>query len=203
MKSFEGYLKQTAGDTYLLLAGGGIKPLSDLITTSNISSQSIPWTNITTGTNNKTLYLDFPSFVFRDKNGGWVLGKDDNSTGKIHIGSLNIAQPISLDTSGGSLYLSSTGNVGIGTTAPSQKLDVTGNISISNPGYITTGTDRFIYHYYNSSNTANNLTIIASGIQNAGKVQIRPYHMDNDAYSTTFLSNGNVGIGTTSPTAKL
>ena len=25
MKSFEGYLKQTAGDTYLLLAGGGIK----------------------------------------------------------------------------------------------------------------------------------------------------------------------------------
>ena len=35
MKSFEGYLKQTAGDTYLLLAGGGIKPLSDFWTTTN------------------------------------------------------------------------------------------------------------------------------------------------------------------------
>lgn len=41
MKSFEGYKKQLAGDTYLLLAGGGIKPLSEIITTDNIGQQSV------------------------------------------------------------------------------------------------------------------------------------------------------------------
>jgi hypothetical protein len=44
MKSFEGYLKQTAGDTYLLLAGGGIKPLSDFLDANSfktINGQSL------------------------------------------------------------------------------------------------------------------------------------------------------------------
>lgn len=44
MKSFEGYLKQTAGDTYLLLAGGGIKPLSDFWTTTNSLGNYLPLT---------------------------------------------------------------------------------------------------------------------------------------------------------------
>jgi len=33
------------------------------------STGSVSWTNVTTGTNNQTLYLDFPSFVFKDKSG--------------------------------------------------------------------------------------------------------------------------------------
>ena len=50
MKSFEGYLKQTVGDTYLLLAGGGIKPLSDFFDTTTSDGRYVKKTgDIMTG----------------------------------------------------------------------------------------------------------------------------------------------------------
>jgi hypothetical protein len=159
MKSFEGYLKQAAGDTYLLLAGGGIKPLSDLITTSNISSQSIPWTNITTGTNNKTLYLDFPSFVFRDKNGGWILGKTDNGTGALSLGSAAIAQDVELNSSGGNITLKGSGLVGIGTRSPAAKLHTSGNTRVDfSSGYGT---------YYYGPSGESSIEFICNGTSKA------------------------------------
>lgn len=42
MKSFEGYLKQKLGDSYVLLAGGGSKPISDF-SLSNHTHNHIPW----------------------------------------------------------------------------------------------------------------------------------------------------------------
>ena len=79
------------------------------------------------------------------------------------------------------LKITSTGNVGIGTTSPSEKLEVNGNASISGGIYVG-GVNSFIWN-----NTANsNLRFGANGSE---KMRI--------------ASSGNVGIGTTSPNSIL
>ena len=73
------------------------------------------------------------------------------------------------------------GNVGIGTTSPSEKLEVNGNVDV-NGGVYVSGVNSFVWN-----NTANsNLRFGANGSE---KMRI--------------TSAGNVGIGTTSPSAKL
>ena len=83
----------------------------------------------------------------------------------------------------------SNGNVGIGTTSPSQKLEVNGNVLINGAApYIsikTTQTGTPDWKIYNSYNTVGDFAIVGGSSVN-NKFNIQP--------------NGNVGIGTTSPT---
>jgi len=87
----------------------------------------------------------------------------------------------------------STGNVGIGTTSPSERLDVVGgNISLTSAApYFslkTTQTGTPDWKIYNSYNSIGDFAIVG-GTSVDNKFNIQP--------------NGNVGIGTTTPSYKL
>ncbi len=83
-------------------------------------------------------------------------------------------------------------NVGIGTTSPSQKLHVEGNVLINGAApYVsikTTQTGTPDWKIYNSYNSVGDFAIVG-GSSGGNKFNIQP--------------NGNVGIGTTSPASKL
>lgn len=103
-----------------------------------------------------------------------------------------------------SMFINASGNVGIGTTSPSSKLQVAGSIAStfgSTNGYVALqaggstvqgyvewfkpGPIRVAYMGYNDGSTANNLAITLESLANF------------------IVNGGNVGIGTTGPSYKL
>ncbi len=93
--------------------------------------------------------------------------------------------------SGSNMYSSVTGNVGIGTTSPGKKLDVAGGINATDYYYLndnvlvynTPGTGNFFYGW---------------------DVAVQKHSMATNGVERLVIdSAGNVGIGTTTPSAKL
>jgi hypothetical protein len=131
-----------------------------------------------------------------------------NETGDAHtwLNYLNGSNYITADTTNtggftafrrynGSFYIedmriTSAGNVGIGTTSPSEKLHVTGTI--------LSDQDEARIRFNSTSGTGRAYDMIGG---NDGKF----YFYDRTATSFRYVidSSGNVGIGTTNPTAKL
>jgi hypothetical protein len=99
------------------------------------------------------------------------------------------------------VILSTTGNVGIGTTTPDQKLDVFGNIAASTSATANVG---LILNSVNGVNNDGYFSIMASGAAGIDSLYFKNGTGTGTAGALmTIASTGNVGIGTTSPGAKL
>ena len=90
------------------------------------------------------------------------------------------------------VHVLSNGNVGIGTTAPSEKLEVGGNIKASLSLYASGGYDQIYNGGWYQYNTSQHLTLYTSGANSTIRFQ-------TGGANTRMMinSSGNVGIGTT------
>ena len=150
----------------------------------------------------------------------WQLGIDNSDGDKFKIGQDNSNADVGVGTK---LTIDTSGNVGIGTTSPSQKLDVEGGALGSTSGDSTTaaiiraGRQNLIFKDTRTADGTdwNNATfkVIAAidttshqsidFVNDSGYLEHIDLRVGNQAFSTRFASNGNVGMGTTAPIAKL
>ncbi len=109
-------------------------------------------------------------------------------------------KPIHISTAGNiRMVLDTSGNVGIGTTLPAQKLTVNGNIGFT--GFLGQGS---IYgNTGNASYTEMQLYNPATGFTTIDNKAYGYYFATAGSTKLTILNNGNVGIGVTGPTEKL
>lgn len=126
--------------------------------------------------------------VFLGNAGPLVIGAD------IADGAIRTASDLIIATGGAleRLRVTSTGNVGIGTTAPAHKLHVSnGDIRIDNTNKFFVGNE----YTYLSSTITNDLIVSSNG-----DVKFSSWSNAVETEHMTIKEMGNVGIGTTTPT---
>jgi len=137
--------------------------------------------------------------------------------------SANLTTTTNVATIGTSAYFVANGNVGIGTASPTAKLDivgaanVSGNVTLSSSSFLYVSTNSFINattHYVGNTSVNTNITagqISISGVTVNSTIYQGTATFANSSSTNTFtigtsayfVANGNVGIGTASPTGKL
>ncbi len=159
--------------------------------------------------------------------GDWITLERTAGSGYWHIHNPSTQERIEIGytsdsgtTRWGMFVIKDNGNVGIGTTSPGEKLHVAGKIkadsiiySMSDPGYAPAAElrtwginkpDKNLYIEWGNSN--DDIMYITDHWRYGSPLYIKtgPIHlMAGNKYGLFINTNGNVGIGTTSPTQKL
>lgn len=182
---------------------------------SQVANNSVAFRAINTDNSNRVFY---------------ELQSDADGDAQMNMFNLNEAQTILLHANGnsyinggnlgigyadpGTAKLAVNGNVGIGTTAPGQRLEVSGaSPKIKIAATDVSGDTQLIFEPRTNTGVAVTNSYISSNWQGDGMVFRLPRDIDTHGYKfrnnagTDLMyinsTNGNVGIGTTSPTAKL
>lgn len=166
---------------------------SSSVLTSTPTLQEVTDAGLTT---TNSIYFENDQFI---KSGNDIrFYKSDNSSYTRVRNTTNYFNISSADNSvANALAINNTGSVGIGTTSPSTKLHVDeGNISITSTGNAEVFVER-----------AAGAELRLRSQSNLGFIGTHnnfPLHLGSNAGTRmAILTNGNVGIGTTSPSAKL
>ena len=120
----------------------------------------------------------------------------NNNTNESYIWSYAADVPLKIATNGTErMRILAGGNVGIGTTSPDKKLEVVGHISASS----STATNAIYYSNGNAMMYNNNTHHFFYG----GDTSTRWIANDGSSTFMSLMNSGKLGIGTTSPGAKL
>jgi hypothetical protein len=198
------YLKDTSGTSQVKLTSSGSSYLNGGNVGIGTTSPSGILHVYKTGAHSYSVFentLHESGIRIKNSQADWLIFTDDSSSNDIPTGSLGF-----WDNQDNALRVvfDGSGNVGIGTASPSEKLHVSGNVRIEgdltvNGSYTQIDTDVNTTEQWNVTNdgTGPAVTINQTGAQDIMDVQ-------DDGTSVFYIEDGgNVGIGTTSPGYKL
>ena len=155
-----------------------------------------------------TLQATYPVQIFNSNSIKWAgIGYDFSTAMRFWV---NASSDDVAGTGLPALNILNNGNIGIGTTAPTTKLDVNGDVNIAANNYYKIGGILAMYkssHYQLLSDKEGRNAIYLGGTGDPNNYYDNGGHwLRNRDGSINFLSivpSGNVGIGTTSPAYKL
>jgi len=205
-------LEVNDGNIFISKVGGQLK-VKNLWTPYNIAT--IDFKNWYAGSEAMRVNMGDGNYWYFTDNGGIIYNQNGDqgyfrvgSNGNLYMSGKNIALGsgwLSGDGDSEGIFVSSAGNVGIGTTAPGAKLDVYG----ASTGHTLVGALSNATGYgaigFASTLTSSNYALSSLGqdtLLNAPDGYYIGFHINN-AEKVRINSAGNVGIGTTSPGAIL
>jgi hypothetical protein len=172
--------------------------------------------NLGIGTSSPGYKLDVTGEIRQTGNNFWFSSARiaGDGSGNIDINYNNGSSPSFTWYNGGTSALAritSTGNMGIGTTSPADKLHVIGNIRINGGDILNWGGQAFIqtlgaYDMFFRPNSTLQMILTAAGNVGIGQGFTSPsakLHVSSSVSAVSAIFNGSVGIGTTTPVSRL